>query len=520
VQNNFYFLKQLTDSLQQKLVGKALVECFSQNKNELILGFSSDTESFHIKAHLDPTFCCLYFPEDFQRARKNSIDLFEEIIKGKVLDVRQFTNERCFALIMNDNRKLLFKMHGNRSNIILYSPDDTIEHVFNSHLKKDFELDINALDRPIEQSKAAFLNEGGRLTAVYPTFGKVVKKYLHTNNYNKLSVEDQWELLSATVGKLENPTYYIISVGYQLFFSLLPFGDVIESYDKPIEAINSFFIKYVSTDALRREKSAIINELNKTVKQSSNYLKKAENKLNSLSGQSNYQQIADIIMANIYQIDAGATEVTLTDFYNDNQDIAIKLKKGVSPQKNAENYYRKAKNQTKEEQNLQESINSKRAILVEHQKHLEKLMLIEDLRELRKYIKDNGLEKQTQKQHEGPKPFNEITIEGFSVLIGKNAKSNDKMLQTHTYKEDMWLHAKDVSGSHVIIKHQSGRKFSKTVIERAAQIAAYNSKRKTDSLCPVIVTPRKFVRKRKGDPAGAVVVDKEEVILVEPKAAV
>ena len=62
-----------------------------------------------------------------------------------------------------------------------------------------------------------------------------------------------------------------------------------------------------------------------------------------------------------------------------------------------------------------------------------------------------------------------------------------------------------------------GQKFPNDVIERAAQLAAYHSKRKTDSLCPVIFTPKKFVRKRKGDLPGVVVVDKEEVILVEPR---
>jgi predicted ribosome quality control (RQC) complex YloA/Tae2 family protein len=86
-----------------------------------------------------------------------------------------------------------------------------------------------------------------------------------------------------------------------------------------------------------------------------------------------------------------------------------------------------------------------------------------------------------------------------------------------SHKDDLWLHAKDVSGSHVIIKYQSGKNFPKDVIERAAQLAAYNSKRKNESLCPVMVTAKKYVRKRKGDPAGAVVVEREEVIMVEPK---
>ena len=81
----------------------------------------------------------------------------------------------------------------------------------------------------------------------------------------------------------------------------------------------------------------------------------------------------------------------------------------------------------------------------------------------------------------------------------------------------MWLHAKDVAGSHVIIKHQSGKNFPKDVIERAAELAAYNSKRRTESLCPVSYTPKKFVRKRKGDAPGLVVVEREQVIMVVPR---
>ena len=85
------------------------------------------------------------------------------------------------------------------------------------------------------------------------------------------------------------------------------------------------------------------------------------------------------------------------------------------------------------------------------------------------------------------------------------------------HKDDLWLHAKDVSGSHVIIKFQAGKTFPTTVIEKAAQLAAWYSKRKSDSLCPVIYTPKKFVRKPKGAAPGSVIVDRENVILVTPQ---
>jgi predicted ribosome quality control (RQC) complex YloA/Tae2 family protein len=69
----------------------------------------------------------------------------------------------------------------------------------------------------------------------------------------------------------------------------------------------------------------------------------------------------------------------------------------------------------------------------------------------------------------------------------------------------------------VLIKRQSGENYPKDVIEYAASLAAANSKRKNESLCPVVVTPKKFVRKRKGDPPGVVVVEREEVVMVEPR---
>jgi predicted ribosome quality control (RQC) complex YloA/Tae2 family protein len=105
---------------------------------------------------------------------------------------------------------------------------------------------------------------------------------------------------------------------------------------------------------------------------------------------------------------------------------------------------------------------------------------------------------------------------GFRILVGRSAEANDTLLQQYTAKDDLWLHARDVPGSHVIIKHQSGNKFPRPVVERAAQLAAFHSKRRNENLCAVIFVPRKYVRKRKGDPAGTVHVDREEVILVVP----
>ncbi|WP_238531693.1 NFACT RNA binding domain-containing protein [Nitritalea halalkaliphila] len=100
--------------------------------------------------------------------------------------------------------------------------------------------------------------------------------------------------------------------------------------------------------------------------------------------------------------------------------------------------------------------------------------------------------------------------------MGKSAKANDELLRRYAWKEDLWLHAKDVSGSHVLIKARSGLNFPKDVLEYAAGLAAYYSKYKQESLAPIAYTPAKYVRKVKGSAPGAVMVDREKVVLVAP----
>jgi predicted ribosome quality control (RQC) complex YloA/Tae2 family protein len=227
------------------------------------------------------------------------------------------------------------------------------------------------------------------------------------------------------------------------------------------------------------------------------------------------EEIGHILMANLHQIPERAERVTLFDFYR-NQDIHVKLKPDLTPQRNAETYYRKAKNERIEIEKLQENSSLREAELAGFRQHYAAIEAIESLKELRKYLKANAIFTEAP-QLTPTQLFKHTEYEGYVIWIGKNAKNNDLLTKKYAYKEDLWLHARDVAGSHVVVKHKAGKKFPNSVIERAAQLAAWYSKRRTDTLCPVIVTPKKYVRKPKGLAEGEVIVDKEEVVMVEPK---
>lgn len=511
--NNYYFLKQLTPILEEKILGMEFSTCFSQNKDEMILGFNDVKEEFYIRADLKPEFCCLSFPENFARSKRNSVELFIDGVGKKVISIHQYLNERCFAIHLENDFSLLFKMHGNRSNIILFENNKVIS-IFRNNLKKDVALNLKQLDRPLKQDIEAFLEADCSVDNLFPTFGKIVKAYLHESSFEEHPCNQKWEILQNTLNQLNTPPFFIGMLTSELIFSLLPVGAILHQHEDPIGAINHFYQIYSGTYYLEKEKNALKRMLERKLLQTENYLQKSALKLNELKNNSRNEELANIIMAGLHQFKEEKESYELFDFYHNNP-VEIKLKRGMSPQKLAENYYRKAKNQKLEVHQLMENKEAKEIAVRKIKQQLEAIESMENVKSFRQYVKENNIINEI-KEAEEVLPYKEMNYEGFKILVGKNARSNDLLIRKFATKDDLWLHAKDSSGSHVVIKKKSGQNFPKHVIEKAAEIAAYNSKQKNDTLCPVIYTQRKYVRKVKGAAPGAVKVEKENVLLVKP----
>lgn len=537
MQHNYYFLKKLSRAFAQRF-GKLpwflgveayqaasanlmlsdckLGECFSQSKGELILGFYRPGEDYYLRASLQAHFACLSLSDSFARAKKNSINLFEVLIDRPLVAVVQHLNERAFSLCFSEDYQLLFKMHGRRANLVLFKNNEVVA-LFHNKMQQDNDLQWAALDRPIAQDYEAFVATEANLPTLFPTFGKAIKQYLAEQGFHKTNdIAEKWEMVQACIEQLEQERYYLQSPANNLpVFSLLPLADA-EVFENPIEALNNFYYQYARFYHLNQEKQQALRLIQKEIRKAEAYLKKNFERYAQLEEGSRNEEIANIIMANLQQIPARSKTVMLFDFYQD-KETEIKLNPHLSPQKNAENYYRKSKNEKIERQTLEKNLARKEEELEQLRERASQIDAIEDLRGLRKYLRQNPLNQRRRGQKSSEPLFKKFSYNGFEIWVGKNAKNNDLLTQQYAYKEDLWLHAKDVSGSHVVIKYQSGKTFPKDVIEKAAALAAYYSKRSSDSLCPVIYTPRKFVRKTKDLAAGQVLVDKEEVLMVIPE---
>ncbi|HET8858998.1 NFACT RNA binding domain-containing protein [Marivirga sp.] len=513
--NNYYVFQQLSAELEAKISNTTLSACFSQSKDELILTFGPAEEEFYLKASLLPEFSCLSFPNQFARTKSNSIDLFTDFTGKKVQSIEQFINERCFAIHFEEDYSLLFKMHGNRSNVVGFKANKAIK-LFRNSFPQDMELDLKELHRPIDQSREAFLNFDGNYQKLFPTFGKLIKEYLSSIQLEKKTLEEQWEIISLLESDIKNPTqFYTIVWNDEIHFSLIKIGEILKEEKSCLEGITQFYYTYSKENFIRKEKKRLSKQLEKQRNQAINYIKKSNQKLEEVLEKPGYNQLADILMANMHQIPSHAKEVELFNFYT-NENIKIALKSHLSPQKNAENLYRKSKNQKIELEQLEASIKQKEQELKEAEEKLTEIADAEDIKSIKKLIKQNPVKERSQVELKVP--YKKFEYSGFTILVGKGARENDELTLKYAKKNDLWLHAKDVTGSHVVLKQQSSKPFPQDVVEKAAQAAAFYSKRKSDSLSPVIVTPKKFVRKPKGLPPGMVHVDKEDTILVKPEA--
>ncbi len=514
--NNFYFLRQLALLLDARLRGFTLVSCFSQDKDELVLEFNNGTTSFFIKASLRPELQCLSFPSTFHRARKNSIDLFPEILMTTVAGVRSFANERTLGLDLSGGHLLLFKMHGKQSNVLL-AHDDQVTGVFRHNFPADRNLRPSQLARTIDWDTQDLPNEPEHWEKRFFTFGKPVWTYLNSLGFADKSVSEKARLVADVTSLLERPTYYLIESETSPRLSLVPGTGAVKEFTDPLEAANSFFQHFHAQFSLNQEKATVLSALRGRVRQCQTYIDNTRQRLSELSEDAHYTAWADLIMANLHRISPGSTEALLDDFHAAGKQVRVKLRRELSPQKNAEVYYRKAKNQSIERNNLLQSLARKEAelsALIQQEKEASTSTDRAALATAARHLNAKAKEKEKRESL----PYRSYLYAGFTILVGKHAAGNDELTLRHTYKEDLWLHARDVAGSHVVIKHQAGKTIPKEVIERAAALAAWYSRRKTESLCPVSVTLAKYVRKRKGDPPGTVVLQQEKVVMVPPMA--
>jgi predicted ribosome quality control (RQC) complex YloA/Tae2 family protein len=262
---------------------------------------------------------------------------------------------------------------------------------------------------------------------------------------------------------------------------------------------------YLKEYYFERTKTQLKDGLERKIKHFKKILSESERRLIEIANRRSYKELGDLLLAHAHSIKTGISKALITDYYTD-QRIWIKLNPELSATENAKKYYGKAKNEAIEKLKLEQQLEQTTLNLSEATMALENVLRAVEFKQLKSQQK-------TEKVNFKPidnLPYRLHEYQGFQIWVGKNNKSNDQLLKL-SQKNDLWLHAKDVTGSHVIIK-KKGAEFPQAVIQFAANLAAKNSKAKTQQVVSVIAVPRKFVSKPKNAAVGEVSLQKETVI--------
>jgi len=524
VHTNYYFLRQLAPALTGQLRGFRVAACFSQEKDELVIGLTDGAQEFWLKAQLGASFPALALPETFQRARANSVDLFPDLLGQQVETVAAWPQDRVLQVNFRSGARLVFKLYGPRPNAIFRPAPGAPAQLFQQRLLADAELRPQLAsppepEGPAEATGARDLAKTGKLP---PPLADLPARYLRAHGYDPAPEGAKVRLVHQVLAQLEKPAYYyLIQLDGRTRLSLLPLGETLETLPgaDPIGALRRFVPLALARRALETETKQVRQALERRADEAATGAAHARQRLHALAHEAGYRHAADLIMGHLHEIPAGAAQVELLDFYT-GQPRLIKLKPSEKPQRTAENLYRKAKNQQIEERQLAQRIERREAEAfgaLERLEELNTLPALAELRSFRAWRKLHGLEAAPAAGKLPTElPFKVFEDRGFTILVGRNAQNNDLLTQKYAHKDDYWLHAKDVTGSHVVVRHRAGQPVPAPVLEHAAQLAAWYSRRQNDSLCPVTVTPKKFVRKPKGARPGQVVVEREQVLLVVP----
>ena len=267
------------------------------------------------------------------------------------------------------------------------------------------------------------------------------------------------------------------------------------------------------------------------VKVITNNLSRAQKKLNILQKELKeaekrdyYRICGDLITANIYKIQKGDKSVKVINYYSENaEEIEIPLDETKSPSQNANKYYlkyKKAKNTeiyasqqiklTVDEINYLESVSYS----------LSNITLPSQLDAIKEelmsagYIKKMETKKQKSKQKSVFSPL-EFSFMDYTIFVGRNNLENDYLTLKMGRSNDLWLHTKNIPGSHTLVKYK-GEEFPPKVIEYAAQIAAFYSKGKNSPYVEVDYCPVSHVKKPNGAKAGMVIYEGYNTAFVKP----
>lgn len=285
--------------------------------------------------------------------------------------------------------------------------------------------------------------------------------------------------------------------------------------------LDMFFAAAGKAERTKQRAHDLLKLLMNTYERVSRKLELQKKELADCSEREVFRVCGDLINANIWRLEKGMTKCTLEDFTT-GEPREISLDARLTPAQNAQKYYTEYRKLDTAEKMLTQLIAKGKQELVYIDSVFDAVSRTDsetDLAEIRRELREQGYLKggvrPDEKNKKQSEPLKFRSTDGFEILVGRNNNQNDKLTLKTARATDLWLHTKEIAGSHVIIRTEGGEVPQQTIFE-AAQLAAYHSKARESSQVPVDYTAIKFVKKPAGAKPGMVIFTNNRTMFVAP----
>ena len=540
-------VKELQDTIY---LGK-IEKVYQPESDELVFHIHTKNGNVKLYASVNSSHSCIHFITENMPNPAVPLGfcmlLRKHLQGGRIVDIRQKDSERIIEISLETlnelgftvSKKLIFEIMGKHSNIILVDMNtgkiiDSIKHISIDVNRVRQVLPGKIYEYPPAQDKISFKEiTEDELNSLEPNHKVILSKVGGISPAIAIEMaasQNRYAFLKTVKDSIENgsfiPHVYSDSKGVPQEFhiaSLSEYEGAAERTDFSTlsECLAYYFTHKQSSNRVKQKAHDLVKSVSAQVNKL--YLKK-QRLLEDIQRAENSEDLrlyGELLTANIHLIHPGDKSVEVINYYDGNP-VTIPLNEKFTPSKNAQQYFKrygKSKTALKEKQVQLDETSEEIAYLESVLTYLNHTEEMEEIEVLRTELEDTGYVRKRKvkmkpKKYK-PHPHHYMSSDGFEILVGRNNKENDILTTKTAGKSDIWLHTKDIPGSHVIILSE-GKEISDTAILEAAAIAAYHSKGRDSENVPVDYVQAKYVKKPAGAKPGMVIFTNNMTTWINP----
>ncbi|HGA2190116.1 TPA: NFACT family protein [Streptococcus agalactiae] len=534
-----FFLHHLTNELQEHIEKGRIQKVNQPFDHELVLTIRNNRRNYKLLLSAHPVFGRIQTTEaNFQNPQNpNTFTMImRKYLQGAVIEtIQQIENDRILEIIVSNKNEigdhikatLVVEIMGKHSNIILIDKNEhkIIESIKHVGFSQNSYRTILPGSTYIAPPKTKAINP-------FDISDQTLFELLQTNDLSPKNLQQLFQGLGRDTAlelshclkdnKLNDFRQFFSREYYpsltEKSFSAVQFSSSHETFQSLGQLLDYYYQEKAEKDRIAQQASDLIHRVQSELEKNIKKLAKQQDELLATENAEEFRQKGELLTTYLSMVPNNQDVVVLDNYYT-NQTIEISLDRALTPNQNAQRYFKKY-------QKLKEAVKHLKGIISDTENTITYLESVEtslnhasmeDINDIREELVETGFIKRRahDKQHKRKKPEQYLASDGKTIImVGRNNLQNDELTFKMARKGELWFHAKDIPGSHVLIRDNLNP--SDEVKTDAAELAAYYSKARLSNLVQVDMIEAKKLNKPSGTKPGFVTYTGQKTLRVTP----